>query len=77
MRYTTRAFCDAYIIRGTCPQEGAIHFPRNISAREGFLDFKILYSLVWGSLRSPNQRLKKQSLNLFTLSTHITTDLNN
>ena len=52
----TRAFCDAYALRGTCPQEGATHFSGHIyilyqCAWESRFQW---FSLVWGSLRSPN-----------------------
>ena len=49
-----RAFCDAYAIRGTCLQEAATHFSGHIYKHICSHISISLYSLVWGSLRSPN-----------------------
>ena len=52
---TARAFCDACAVRGTRPQEGATHFlDINVYIHARSVSQLQLYSLVWGSLRSPN-----------------------
>ena len=39
--YVVSEFCDAYAIRGTCPQEGATHFSGHIySRRQSYQRFK-------------------------------------